>query len=329
VTELSLALAREFPDDTYTLLSDQPFTMPADGPSNLLPGPASGGDQRWWLQGLRKTLRNEGIQLFHGTNFEVPYWGGTPAVLTIHDLSPWREAGWHDSVSRVRQRTPWLVRLRRARVILTVSEAVRREVIGYFRVPPERVRAVPLAASPLFSVVAEPGPAPERPYFLFVGTLEPRKNLPSLIEAWRTTREETGAELVIAGRRRSDSPSIPAIEGLRYAGEVADRDLPNLYRRALAFVYPSHYEGFGLPVLEAMQCGCAVITSNDAAITEVSGGAALHTGSTLELANALRMIAAKCDLREEMRAHALARAQSFSWTRTAQATRAIYAEAAA
>jgi glycosyltransferase involved in cell wall biosynthesis len=324
VTELSLALSRAFPEDTYTLLSDQPFRMPENAPPNLRPGSGAQGTKRWWLWGLKNVLEAEGTDLFHGTNFEVPYLGRTPAVLTIHDLSPWRDPVWHDSASRVRQRTPWLVKFGRARIVLTVSEAVRREVIRYFKLPAEKVRAVPLAASRLFAP-ASVAPHP-RPFFLFVGTLEPRKNLSTLIEAWRSTHEETGVDLVIAGRRRAGFPPVPSVEGLSYIGEVPDEELPRLYSQALAFVYPSHYEGFGLPVLEAMQCGCPVVTSNDPAITEVASGAALQVGSPLELANALRTIVCRAELREEMRRDGLARAQSFSWSRTAHATRAIYAE---
>ncbi len=288
VEELSLALAREFPGDTYTLLSDQPFEVPSGAPPNLVRGKAETPRGRWWLWDLRNAILRAGLDLFHGTNFEVPYFGGTPAVMTIHDLSPWRNPEWHSSASRVRKRTPWLLRLRRARLILTVSEAVRREVIAYFGVAADRVRAVPLAASRLFAPVQ--APEPERPFLLFVGTLEPRKNLPALVEAWRATRGETGADLVIAGRRRADSPPIRQYEGLRLLGEVAEAELPALYSQALAFVYPSHYEGFGLPVLEAMQCGCPVIASNDAAIAEVTNGAALLCGTPLELADAMRNI---------------------------------------
>lgn len=147
--------------------------------------PAGAAERRWWLWGIRQAIRQTGAQLFHGTNFEVPYLGSTPAILTIHDLSPWRERAWqihrHNAdADRVRWRTPWLVRLRRARMILTVSEAVRREVIEHFGVSPDRVRAVPLAASSHFRRLPPTSPAP-RPFFLFVATLEPRKNVAALI----------------------------------------------------------------------------------------------------------------------------------------------------
>ncbi len=342
VSELSLSLAREFPQDSWLLLSDQPFTLPtpegeAGGesgtPANLLRGRQTHAetDRRWWLWGVRKAIRQAGAQLFHGTNFEVPYLGRTPSILTIHDLSPWRNREWHDSADRVRRRTPWLVRLRRARMILTVSEAVRSEIVSHFGVKPEQVRAVPLAASSIFRPVAPTASAAlsgqeSRPFFLFVGTLEPRKNVAALVEAWRATKAETGADLIIAGRSRRDFVPIEPCEGLSLLGEVPDCELPRLYSDALAFVYPTHYEGFGLPVLEAMQCGCPVITSHDPAVVEVAGGAALHTGSALELGDAMRSIAANSKLRGDLRKAGLARAACFSWTGTARQTRAIYAE---
>ena len=158
-------------------------------------------------------------------------------------------------------------------MIVTVSEAVRREVIEHFGVSPDRVRAVPLAASSHFRPMPPTSPPP-KPFFLCVATLEPRKNIPALIEGWRECRAETDADLVIAGRNRADFEEIAPVEGLHLLGEVPDQELPRLYSDALAFVYPSHYEGFGLPVLEAMQCGCPVITSRDPAVTEVAGGAA-------------------------------------------------------
>jgi glycosyltransferase involved in cell wall biosynthesis len=303
VSQLSAALIREFPEDTYTLLSPKP-------------------DRRWWLHGIRRALRNCGAEVFHGTNFEVPYLSSVPSILTIHDLSPWRDPAWHSAAAdRVRRRTPWLIRLRRARMILTVSEAIRREVISHFGVSPEAIRAVPLAAAPFFQPLE---PEPGRPYFLFTGTLEPRKNIGALLEAWRAVRAETGADLLIVGRRREDFVPIPDEPGLTLLGEVRDDEMPRLFSNALALVYPSHYEGFGLPVLEAMQCGCPVITSQDPAITEVSGGAALQAASVHEIAEAMRAVAGTSALRAQLRSSGIARAGGFSWARTARETRDVY-----
>lgn len=324
VTELSLTLAREFPADTFALLSDQKFVPPAGAPPNLVCGPTGNFSKHWWLHGVRQAISATRAELFHGTNFEVPYLGRTPSLLTIHDLSPWRDPAWHANAGRVRTRTPWLVRLRRARRIVTVSEAMKREIVAHFGVAPDIVHAIPLAASDLFRPAAAPPPA--TPYFLFIGTLEPRKNLAALVEAWRETRTDTRAELWIAGRMRADFVPIPSAEGIRFLGEVADRALPELLSGALGFVYPTLYEGFGLPVLEAMQCGCPVITSRDPAVTEVSGGAAIHAASTRDIADALRALAASEPRRNQLRQAGLERARQFSWRRTARETHSVYKE---
>jgi glycosyltransferase involved in cell wall biosynthesis len=198
-------------------------------------------------------------------------------------------------------------------------------VIGHFGFPADLVRAVPLAATRLFRPLPPTSPAPQ-PFFLFVATLEPRKNVAGLIEAWRESRAETGADLVIAGRSRADFAEIPPCEGLHLLGEVPDEELPRLYSDAIAFVYPTHYEGFGLPVLEAMQCGCPVITSHDPAVREVSGSAAIHAADTHEIAEAMRAIVGNPHFRNVLRGCGLERAADFSWGKTARATHEVYSE---
>jgi glycosyltransferase involved in cell wall biosynthesis len=184
------------------------------------------------------------------------------------------------------------------------------------------VAAVPEAAAPWFQPVARPA---AEPYFLFVGTLEPRKNIERLIHAWREVRRAHPIDLVLVGRRRDDF-DLPAPEtGLRVAGELPDAALPALYSGALAFVYPSAYEGFGLPVLEAMQCGACVIASR--ALAEVGGDAAVYADTVEELAGAMLAAISRPELVTEFRARSLARAKLFSWERTAQATYEVYMEA--
>jgi len=168
-------------------------------------------------------------------------------------------------------------------------------------------------------------PPPSTPYFLFVGTLEPRKNLQSLVEAWREVRRHHAVDLVLAGRRRPDAPAIAEEPGLRPIGEVTDEQLPELYSGAIALVYPSLYEGFGLPVLEAMQCGAAVIASS--AVVEAAGGAAVYADEPAALAQAMRQAIENPDWLSERRALSLARAREFTWERTAHLTRDVYEEA--
>jgi glycosyltransferase involved in cell wall biosynthesis len=321
--ELTLALARNFPDDRYWLLSDQPFEGPAHAPLNLHCQVSD--TRRWWWRGLPRALSRLQAGLFHGTDFSVPYVPRRPSVMTLHDLSPWLDRAWQPSASRVRRRTPILLRAGICTLVITPSEAVRRAAIERFSLPPDRVAAIPLAAPEHFRPVDAAARA--TPYFLFAGTLEPRKNIRRLIEAWREVRRTRGVDLVLAGRARSDFELPPPEPGLRLLGALPDEQLPGLYSGAAASVYPSHYEGFGLPVLEAMQCGALVIASRDPAIAEVTGGqAAIHIDAedTRALANAL---AAALDAPENfasVRAQALVRARDFSWTRTARRTREVY-----
>lgn len=321
VEELYRALCANFPDDEWWLASDQSFPFEA-GQRVLTPG-SLWFDRRWWLAGLPRALRREQIDVFHGTNFEVPYTGGCAAVLTLHDLSPWLDRAWHSGAGRVRRRTPWLLRTGRAGMVITQTAAVRQQAIEHFNLEPERVVAVQLAAGPLF----RPVPVVAAPYFLFVGTLEPRKNVPMLVEAWRATREITGADLVLAGRCREDFVAPAPEPGLRWLGEVPDAQLPELYSGCLACVYPSHYEGFGLPVLEAMQCGAPVIAARDPSLREVAGEAALWVETEAELATALRNVASHADLRRAHSELSIERARQFSWSRTARLTREVYVEA--
>jgi glycosyltransferase involved in cell wall biosynthesis len=208
-------------------------------------------------------------------------------------------------------------------MVITPGEGVRKQVIERFRVRPDRVVAVPEAPAPWLRRV-EPEPSAWGPYFLFVGTLEPRKNIPALLDAWRVARRRQAVELVIAGRRRADFEPLQEEPGLHIVGEVPDQDLPALYSGALALIYPSLYEGFGLPVLEAMQCGAPVIASR--AVAEVAGDAAIYADTAEELARAMSGITA-ASVRDEYRARSLARAREFTWERTARLTYEVYREA--
>jgi glycosyltransferase involved in cell wall biosynthesis len=254
----------------------------------------------------------------------VPYVPRLPSVLTLHDLSPWMDQAWHSDADRVRQRTPLLIGLGLATMIVTPSQAVRKQAIERFRMHPDRVCAVPHAASACFHPVAA---ALGVPYFLYAGTLEPRKNIPGLLAAWREVRRKHAVDLVLAGRRRADFAQLSPEPGLQIIGEVSDERMAELMAGTLAFVYPSLYEGFGLPVLEAMQCGACVITSRDAAITEVAAGAAMQAGSQAELARAMLEIAEDPERAVPWRERGLRRAAEFSWRRTAQLTHEVYEEA--
>jgi glycosyltransferase involved in cell wall biosynthesis len=325
--ELSRALADRFPEDDFVLLSDQAFAIPEPHRGNLRAGsrPRNALERRWWLWGVERAMQRERSQLFHGTNFEVPYLPLRPSVVTVHDLSPWMNPDWHHAAQRVRRRAPPLLGLRIASMIITPTQIVRAGVIELFRVPAPCVVVVPHGASDVFRPVAA-APLPG-PYFLYVGTLEPRKNLHGLMEAWREARRRHGVDLVLAGRKRADFSELPCEPGLRATGEVSDIELAQLYSGALALVYPSHYEGFGLPVLEAMQCGACVLISKDAALCEVAGEAGISLNGTRDWIEAMCVAAGNPQWRSDRQAKSLARAREFSWARAAQLTYDVYQEA--
>jgi len=323
--ELSLALARAFPEDEFYLLSDQPFRMPENAPGNLKRGggPRNAAERRWWIWGLEREMRRLAIDLVHGPDFAVPYIPRRPSVLTLHDLSPWMDPKWHRAAQRVRRRTPLLLDLGIATMIITPGDAVRRQAIEHFHLQPDRVVAIPEAPAPWLQRVDSP--ARSNPYFLFVGTLEPRKNLPMLVDAWREVRRRQRVDLILAGRKRADAPEIPEEPGLQLIGEVRDARLAELYSGALALVCPSLYEGFGLPVLEAMQCGTAVIASS--AVAEAGGDAAIYADDAGALTRAMCQALEQPGWVVERRALSLARAREFSWERTARLTHEVYLEA--
>jgi glycosyltransferase involved in cell wall biosynthesis len=326
--ELTRALATTFPDDEFWLVSDQTFTAPFSrsnvkigrGPRNML-------ERRWWSWGLQGEISRLAIDVFHGTDFAVPYLPLRPSVMTVHDLSPWMDPSWHAESDRVRQRTPMLLRLGLATMIITQSEAVKRQAIERFHLSADRVAVVPLAANPAF----HPTPAsPDTPpYLLYVGTLEPRKNIALVLDLWRELRRDYPIELILAGRRRADFPELPPEPGLHLPGLTPEEDLPRLYSGAIACLYPSFYEGFGLPVLEAMQCGAVVIASSDPSIQEVACDAAILIGvqNRNRWRETLRTAISQPEQLRDLRERAVARAAQFSWTKTAKLTKVVYEQA--
>lgn len=338
--ELATAL-RQLGDDVL-LLCDRPVQNASrmrDAGVSIWDSPPQGWRKRWWSLGMSSASKDWQADVIHGTDFSVPYLHRHPAVLTIHDLSPWLYPQWQSQAQRIRRRTPWLLRLGRADMVITVSQAVRQEIIDYFRVSPEQVAVVPLAADTRFR--PDEGVVPEQlrvqfsgelslpRFFLFAGTLEPRKNLDGLLSAWKDAQFGERTLLILAGRLREDMAPPESQPDVLWLPEVRDEELAWLYAHALAVIYPSHYEGFGLPVLEAMQSGAPVIISKAAALRELSAGAAIEVdgGSPASLREALLQLGDNSELRQECRQRGLRRAQEFSWIRTAEATREIYSEA--
>jgi len=352
---LADALARVHPDHQYTLLSPFDFSLEANGdyfgngtprPANLIKQvlPARSIFRHWWLIGTPALLRISPFDVFHGTNYCIPVFAPCPTVVTIHDLSLFTQSHTHenDNVKRGKRRMP--IMAHRATLIIAPSEWTRREIKQYLKVKDHKLRVIPEAARPHLRPQREDEiqPVLERlgirgAFLLYVGTIEPRKNLLALIRAYddliRSTEHKP--QLVLAGGRGwlfdevfNLVEELRLQEQVKFTGYVADADLPALYSAAEAFVYPSLYEGFGLPPLEAMACGAPVITSNVTSLPEVVGEAGLTHApeDTRALTQAMVQLLNDLAAREHFKRAGLERAQQFSWERAARATQAVYDE---
>jgi glycosyltransferase involved in cell wall biosynthesis len=240
-------------------------------------------------------------------------------VVVVHDVAALRHPGWYAPAYVAWQRALLPRIARRARLVVTVSEFSRRELRDLLGVD---AVVVPGGVGEAFRPDADPAPARallglERPYVLTVASRTARKNLGALAETARRLAAD-GVELVAAGGDRPQFQAEPEVAGVRSVGRVDEALLPGLYAGAEAFVLPSVYEGFGLPVLEAMAAGVPVVAADAAALPETSAGAALlaDPGDQRAVAEA---VAAAMDRKQELRASGLARAAGFSWEATARA----------
>ncbi|MDD4929074.1 MAG: glycosyltransferase family 1 protein [Gallionella sp.] len=289
-------------------------------------------------------LRGNSDYIFHGPNFYLPPFDG-PSVCTFHDLSILTWAHCHPP-ERVRyMRKEIELTLRRADMLITDSEYTRQEVAAYFSWPLEKIRAVSLACSSDFRPrsVDEITPVLDKfalsanSYSLYVGTIEPRKNLEVLLNAYAMLPSDVRRRwpLVLTGYRGWRSEPLHAriaqamAEGWAiYLGFVATEELPSLYAGARLFIFPSLYEGFGLPVLEAMASGIPVVCSNSSTLPEVAGDAAAMC-EPQDVDALSQLIAAGLEddsWRADTRHKGLLRAADFSWQRCAQETAAVYRE---
>lgn len=345
--ELARALAALAPEHEFEIVSPSPFSSTETPTPNLhfTDAGARGLKRRyWWPIGLPLYCRRASFALFHGTNFDLPYWTTCPTVLTIHDLSLLLFPQTHEPhlVRRAGRVLPLMVR--KATAIITPSETVKRELCEHLEVNEDKVFAIPEAARacfyPALSSETEPirqrlGIQPE--FILFVGTVEPRKNLLTLARAFeRIANTHARLQLVIAGQKGWLSDDLMAYldeSGIRdrvlFTGHLSDDDLRALYSSCRVFAYTSLYEGFGLPLLEAMACGAPVVTSNVGSIVETVGDAARLVSPTdaSELAQAISALLDDPREREHRSALGIEHAKKFSWERTAAATWEVYQKA--
>jgi glycosyltransferase involved in cell wall biosynthesis len=289
------------------------------------------------LPGILRELRPD---LVHFTNYLAPLASRVPYVVSFHDMTLSLFPEHHTLKKRLLTSSLLPVVARRARLILTPSNSTRRDVVRLLGVPDQRVRVIPYAAAPSFRRAGEGAErlaarfGVEPPYFLYVGTLEPRKNLVRALRAFARALPALGAHrFVLVGERGWKYGEIlresarPELAGrVLFLGYVAEELLPLLYTHATALVYPSLYEGFGLPVVEAMACATPVLTSRSSSLAEIAGSAALlvDPGDELELASGLRALAQDAALRSALAERGPSRASTFSWERTGRETAAAY-----
>src|SRR5882724_4388762 len=287
----------------------------------------------------------DAVDVLHSPFFNAPKDHHGSLVVTIYDVSFLLQPQFHTEANRLHCLQGTLNAALYADRIVAISMQTKKDLIDYFSVPDERIRVIHPAHRKIYY--------PERDvevirralerlgifhnFILFVGSLEPRKNLKTLLQAYATyvTRYACKELLVVAGGKgwlNDDLSQVAAelgiAERVKFLGYVQEADLRVLYSAAKLFVYPSIYEGFGLPPLEAMACGAPVITSNTSALPEVVGDAALliDPHNSEELCQAMQRVLCDDDFRKRMRRQSLARAKLFSWEQTAEQTLAVYEE---
>jgi glycosyltransferase involved in cell wall biosynthesis len=268
-------------------------------------------DVWWYPSALPREARKRNLSVLHCPTFRGPFSTSVPLVVTVLDLAVLRHPGMFNQWSRRYSRFAVPRVVQAAAAVITISEFTKSEVVELLGTTPENVHAIPIAVEPPFT--AE-GPRADGDYVLAVGTLEPRKNLARVVEA----AGRIGADLRVVGAEGWGGVSVDG-----WAGRVSDDELAALYRGARCFVYPSLYEGFGLPVLEGMACGTPVVTSRGGATEEVAGNAAVLV-DPLDPAAIAAGIEHAAGWRDELRAKGLERARAFSWDRVARETWAVY-----
>jgi glycosyltransferase involved in cell wall biosynthesis len=280
-------------------------------------------DLGWYLAALPRKARRDGMDVLHCPTQRAPTRSRVPLVVTVHDLAVLRHPETFNRWTRTYSRLVLPRVARAATRLIAVSEFTKRELVELLEVPPEKVRVIPNAVGEPFT---SEGDSAAGDYVLAVATLEPRKNLPRLVEGYRRAGLN-GLPLLVAGAAGWGDVRVGG-DGVRLLGEVSDDELARLYRGARAVAYVSLYEGFGLPVLEAMACGAPVVATQNDALAEVSGGAAVLV-DPLDPDSIASGLVEAIDRREELRPLGLARARVFDWRKVARETVAVYREAAA
>lgn len=293
--------------------------------------------QQWQLPAL---LRECQASVYHSPYYLMPYRVAAPTVLTIYDLIPELFPEYVSMQARLLFRLMTRLALRAASQVITISNATKGDLLSHYSLPEKRVTTIHLAPDSTLKPASQGEVAalrahltlPER-YVLYLGINKPHKNLARLLEAWRIAGEQLNddapATLVIAGAWDSRYKQIrelaeqqAGVAPVRFLGAVDEADLAALYSGATLFVFPSLYEGFGLPVLEAMACGTAVACANRSSLPEIAGDAALFFDAedVQEMADTIQQVLDDARLRQLLQQRGRQRAAAFNWEATAKKT---------
>jgi glycosyltransferase involved in cell wall biosynthesis len=290
--------------------------------------------EHWRLSAVARGLR---LDLLHSLGYLSPVWMRVPSVVTVLDMIHYLHPGGIGRAKLALWRVLFPLSIRTVSAVITISESVRRDVASLFPRVAVKSVAIPLAVDRnVFSVrpVDTPEQGRSSPFILAVASAAPHKNLVALIEAFHAIHADfANVRLVLVGQAGpATAPIREAVTRLQLAdrvdftGRIDDDSLVSLYSRAAVLVFPSRYEGFGLPILEAMACGCPVIAATAASIPEVAGDAALYfePDRSGHLSAVLAELLSSPELAASLRHRGLERARQFSWERTARETMAVY-----
>ena len=325
--------------------------MPIVSGPSAAPNPLRGGAMEGWqaqskqiaragfferhLRGLPRARKEVKEDLYHGVYWVRP-WDKGPFVLTVHDLSFLENPAWYPSGQAWFYRQLVRRAAQKARKVITVSEFCRTEIAEKWDIPADKIETTHEAARSLFQPGKRKRGGP--PTLLFVSAIHPRKNLGRLIRVWERLRSGRFPDLrlkVIGPAGWSAGPDLRALKaavakgGAEWMGVRSDEELKAAYQTATVLVYPSLYEGFGLPPLEAMASGCPVVCSNTASLPEVCGEAAEYFDPTSEeeMSAKITYVLGSDDRREELGRAGLLKAAEYSWERMAEETAAVYRRA--